>query len=179
MNNFLKLFVAGTLALSFVGCASSDDASDSQSKSEEKTESKEEDKTYKLGETWEVPGQFKLTINSITPTEERNEYADEEDGAPNTVYVIDYTYENLGFDASDTSLNGLYFDLSLYPTVDAGGKMAHSYPIDVTYPQETPEGAVCDAQAAIAVENPGTITIHAYQYVGDKEEKATFEITPE
>ena len=58
------------------------------------------------------------------------------------------------------------------------GKMGYSYPGDVTlYPQETPVGASCEAQACIGVDNPGNFKINFSMYDGNtKKQSAVFEI---
>ena len=62
--------------------------------------------------------------------------------------------------------------------VDTAGKMGYDYPGDVTdYPQETPVGATCTAQACIGVENAGDFKIHFSTYDGNgKEQKAVFAV---
>lgn len=129
--------------------------------------------TYKIGETYVVEGQWKITVDSVEATDERNEYSDKK---PNAVYVVTYTYENIGYE-SDYS-DGLYIDLE-DGIIDNAGKMGYSYPGDVTlYPQETPIGASCEAQACIGVDNPGSFKINFTDYDGNGEKQsAVFEIT--
>ena len=129
--------------------------------------------TYKIGETYVVEGQWKITVDSVEATDDRNEYSDKK---PNAVYVVTYTYENIGYD--DDYTDGLYIDLE-GGIVDSAGKMGYSYPGDVTlYPQETPIGASCEAQACIGVDNPGSFKINFTDYDGNGEKQsAVFEIT--
>ena len=54
----------------FVGCGGGEDANTDEPKGSAKTET-----TYGIGDTWEVEGQWKLTIDGVTITDERNEYA--------------------------------------------------------------------------------------------------------
>ena len=61
--------------------------------------------TYKIGETYVVEGQWKITVDSVEATDERNEYSDKK---PNAVYVVTYTYENIGYESD--YLDGLYID---------------------------------------------------------------------
>lgn len=128
--------------------------------------------TYKIGETYIVEGQWKITVDSVEATEDRNEYSDKTPGA---VYIVTYTYENIGYD--DDYTDGLYIDLE-GGIVDSAGKMGYSYPGDVTlYPQETPVGASCEAQACIGVDNPGNFKINFSMYDGNTEKQsAVFEI---
>ena len=52
--------------------------------------------------------------------------------------------------------------------VDNGGKMGTSYPGDYElYPQSVPIGANCEAQACIAVENPGSFKDYVEIYDDD------------
>lgn len=117
--------------------------------SEEDGSGKESDngqQEYKIGDTWEVDGIFRVTVNSVVATEERNQF---EETNPSAVYIITYTYENLGLN------DELYVSLE-DKIVDASGKMGSSYPGNIDkYPQSIPVGAYCEAQACISVDNPG------------------------
>lgn len=128
---------------------------------------------YKIGETWTVPGQWSLTINSVEETADRNQYEEKQPGA---VYIVTYTYENLGYE--DDVMNGLFLGLESGNIVDSAGKMGYSYPGDVTlYAQETPVGATCEAQACIGVDNAGSFKIHFSHYDGmDTEQSAVFNV---
>ena len=75
----------------------------------------------KVGETWTVDGLWKITINSVTETDERESYNDREN--PEAVYIVDYTYENLGYKSGDpvdllyhpsSSVSSTVADPSLY-----------------------------------------------------------------
>ena len=115
--------------------------------------------TYRIGESYVVEGQWKITVDSVEATDDRNEYSDKK---PTAVYLITYTYENLGYD--DDIMNGLYISLD-DGIVDSAGKMGYSYPGDISmYPQETPVGASCQAQACIGVDNAGSFKINFYNY---------------
>ena len=114
--------------------------------------------TYKIGESYVVEGQWKITVDSVETTDDRNEYSDKN---PAAVYLVTYTYENLG-----------------YGIVDSAGKMGYSYPGDISmYPQETPVGASCQAQACIGVDNAGSFKINFYNYdSNNQKQSAVFEI---
>lgn len=113
-------------------------------------------KTYNIGQTWKVPGQWSLRINSVTEMDERNPYSDV---YPDAVYLIDYTYENLGYG------DGLYISMDLQRIVDAKGYTGYSYPNDQAYyPQELPVGAKCHAQGIIGVDHAGNFKIYVDQY---------------
>lgn len=128
---------------------------------------------YKIGETWIVEGQWKLTIDSVEETMERNEFSDKN---PSAVYIISYTYENLGYESD--FMDGLFISLD-DGIVDSSGTMGYTYPCDVAmYPQETPVGAKCTAQSAIGVDNSGDFKIHFSDYDGTETiQKAVFSIS--
>ena len=128
--------------------------------------------TYKIGESYVVEGQWKITVDSVETTDDRNEYSDKN---PAAVYLVTYTYENLGYD--DDIMNGLYISLD-DGIVDSTGKMGYSYPGDISmYPQETPFGASCQAQACIGVDNVGSFKINFYTYDSNSQKQsAVFEI---
>ena len=185
MKKFYKMISCGlSLAILFglAACGGSDSGSTGEDATEKQveatTEAKEEEKSeFKVGETWTVDGLWSITVNSVTETDERNEYADQK---PNAVYMVDYTYSNLGYEDSTGMMDGLYiaFDDMI---VDAEGTMGYEYPGNVTaYPQETPVGANCKAQACIGVDNPGTFTVEVSLYDNDYNEyKAKFIMDPE
>lgn len=127
---------------------------------------------YAIGDTWTVPGQWKVTIDGVEETTERNEFADTN---PAAVYIVSYTYENIGYDSDFT--NGLYIDFT-DGIVDSAGKMGYSYPGNIiSYPQETPVGATCKAQSCIGVDNAGSFTINFSAYDStDANQKAVFHI---
>ena len=131
-------------------------------------------KQYSLGDTWTVDGQWALTVNSISATSQRNEH---EVKNPAQVFVIDYTYENLGYEDEDGLMDGLYFDLSSGQIVDHNSSMGYSYALNVDdFPQETPVGASCQAQACIGVDHESTeIKIIVSKYDGNhNHQKAPF-----
>lgn len=129
---------------------------------------------YKIGETWTVEGQWNVTINSVEEIQDRNEYSDY---APAAVYMVTYTYENIGYKDEDGIMDGLYISME-DRIVDSTGKMGYSYPGDVTmYPQETPVGAKCEAQACIGVDNAGSFKIYVDQYDGtNTDQSAVFNV---
>ena len=128
--------------------------------------------SYKIGETYVVEGQWKITVESVEATDERNEYSDKTPGA---VYIVTYNYENIGYE--DEYMDGLFISLD-DGIVDSTGKMGYSYPGDASmYPQETPVGASCQAQVCIGVDNPGSFKINFSTYDGNSEKQsAIFDI---
>ena len=129
---------------------------------------------FNIGETWSVDGLWTLTILGATETEERNQFSDKN---PAAVYIVDYVYTNDGYD--DGIMDGLYMSIDSM-IVDSAGKMGYSYPGSITnYPQETPVGATCYAQACIAVDNPGTFKLSVSEYDADYEKySADFIVDP-
>lgn len=187
MKKFYKMagcFLAMTMIVGLCACGSDGEVSESDGAEStevveevaEDTEAKEEKTEFQVGETWTVDGQWAVTINSVKETEDRNEYADEK---PAAVYLVNYTYSNLGYVDNTSLMNGLYvsFDSMI---VDAEGTMGYTYPGDTTYyPQETPIGASCKAQACIGVDHAGPFTIELELYDGSyNEHKAKFIMDP-
>ena len=170
MKKILSMFLVIVMCFAFVGCGGDEDANTDEPKGSAKTET-----TYGIGDTWEVEGQWKLTIDGVTITDERNEYADEE---PAQVVIVDYSYENIGYEDEDGIMDGLYFAIDNEQIVDSAGEMGYSYPIDAKYPDEVPVGARCSAQAAIGFNNAGnSFTLYINTYDGNgNEQKATFKI---
>lgn len=122
---------------------------------------KESKNEFSVGETWEVSGLFKMTVDSVEQSDQRNEF---EETNPGAVYIITYTYENIGINED------LYVDMES-KIVDSAGKMGTSYPGDKElYPQSVPIGAHCQAQACIAVENPGNFKDYVSIYDDDYNE---------
>lgn len=106
-------------------------------------------KVYKKDEFWEVPGQWKLKVNSVRPTDDRNQFSDKK---PGQVVIVDYTYENLGY-TSDIQ------DLYITPSsiIDSSGQMGDTYPASTeNNPKPTPVGATTsNAQQAFGLITPG------------------------
>lgn len=181
-KKLLMILLACTLSMSFTACSdgssekaeTSEDSNVNVSDDDDSEEQSQEEKTYSIGETWTVDGQWTLTVNSITPTDQRNEYSDKN---PAQVFIVDYTYENLGYTDESGLMNGIYLDLSSGQIIDSNGTMGYSYPGNITYyPQEVPVGANCQAQACIGVDNQSTeIKITISQYDGTStNQTATF-----
>lgn len=181
-KKLLSIILVGILTLSpaTVVCADEKDdqiaeleaqVSDLQKQLEEalaKIPTSTDQNEYKIGETWVVDGQWAITINSVEETSDRNQFSDKQPGA---VYIINYTYENLGF--TDDIMNGLYINID-NGIVDAAGEMGYSYPGDIAnYPTETPVGAKCQAQSCIGVDNPGNFKINYSDYDGNDEKQST------
>ncbi len=104
---------------------------------------------FHIGETWTVDGLWTVTVESIEETQDRNPYAENN---PAAVYLVTYTYTNIGYE--EEGWDGLF--LCFDQIVDSTGFMGYDYPGDtVYYAQEVPVGATCRAQACIGVDNAG------------------------
>lgn len=118
---------------------------------------------FNLGQTWTVPGQWKITINYATEMSERNPYSDKN---PVAVYLIDYTYENIGY--TDDMMDGLFISLGIERVIDSNGYAGYDYPNSPTYfPQCIPVGAKCHAQSCIAVDHKGPLKVYIDNYAGN------------
>ncbi len=134
----------------------------------------EQQSEYRIGEKWIVDGQWELQITGVTETEERNTYSDKN---PAAVYIIDYTYTNLGYVDDTGYWQGLYMSIN-DSIVDNANLMGYSYDVDSIIghsPQETPVGASCQAKTSIGVDNPGSFKLYTMKRDGNDEKRtATF-----
>jgi len=161
----------------FAGCLTltSDTSSDSDTGTTQQQTTTETKTAYDIGETWTVDGQWSLTVTGVTATDYRNPYSDK---TPAAVYIVDFTYTNIGYLDSLGLFDGLYFSIDSM-IVDNTGKMGYSYPGEITnYAQETPVGATCDAQECIGVDNAGSFKLTVTKYDGTStKQQATFNVT--
>ena len=167
MKKLSIAFLVLLLVFSAVGCSSNGNSSEKPA--EQKAE-------FAIGETWTVDGQWSLTVTAVSLTDERNEFAETN---PAAVYMVNYTYTNIGYQDPSGVMDGLFFGMD-DAIVDSAGTMGYSYPGDVAKnPQETPVGATCNAQACIGVDHAGTFKITVNQYDGNGvEQTATFVVAP-
>lgn len=151
------------LILSLCACGTSAPAGNNESTDIKTTEAPAKTE-FNIGETWTVDGQWSLVVNSVSATEDRNEYAETN---PAAVYIVDYTYTNIGYSDAAGLMDGLFFGMD-ESIVDSTGVMGYSYPGEVTkYAEEVPVGATCNAQSCIGVDNAGTFKINVVQYDGN------------
>ena len=176
-----KIFLLALLmviAFSLVGCGQ-DSTSEEGTSDEAEAETAEvvEDTVLAVGEPWVVDGQWQLTIDSVEVTADRNEY---EESVPAQVIMIHYSYENLGYEDPSGIWNGLYMSLDTdTQVIDSQGNMCRTYPLGDSYPQETPVGAKCSADACyglVAEGSPVKMIVNMYDANMDQQE-ATFELT--
>ena len=150
------------------------EAAEEKEEAVEEKEENAEEKNLTIDDTWEVPGLWKVKINSIKATDDRNEF---EERQPAQVFVLNYTYENLGYEGDS-------MDLYIIPDryMDDSRKMGYDYPGDRTlYPEELPIGGVVDAEAVFGVDNETkTVKIFFEQYDDDNNNhEVIFEIPVE
>ncbi len=161
MKKVLIVFLALTMCFVFAACGdTSDNPSESnsndtaiQDQPADTESSAEKNTVYGIGDTWEEDGLFSITINSVTPTDERNEFYDGEE--PAEVVIVDYTYKNIGWESDIMD-----FFVSLDSTaklMDSEGNMLQTYPVGSLskYSQETPVGGTCDSEEAVGLKVAG------------------------
>ena len=149
----IVLFV---LILLFGGSDNTNTSTSSSSSSQQNVQ------TLKVGDTWTVDGQWKLTINSVTTTNYRNEYSDYK---PAQVVYISYSYENIGYYDNFYNEDTLYFALDPdvdTTVIDSKGEVAYSYPGEDGGAKEIPQGAKCmNATSCIGLNNASnSITVN-------------------
>ena len=171
----LSLMLGVVMAFGLTACggdSSPEEDSYAEAEQVEQTEEPKEQTEFRIGETWTVEGLWSITVDGVTVVEDRNEYADKN---PAAVYLVDYTYTNIGFEDETGYWDGLYMALDS-SIVDSANMMGYSYPGDVIYyPQETPVGATCKAQVCIGVDNAGSFKLNYSMYTNDgTEHAATF-----
>lgn len=129
---------------------------------------------FKVGETWVEDGLWKITINSVTETDRRDEIGEELDryeSTPGAVYIVNYTYENIGYE--DEITDGLSVYLS-GAVMEASGKESQYYYYYLSRlndPEDISIGHKITAEEAIAVDTPGTFTIRLALSDGKGEEE--------
>ena len=135
-------------------------------------------KTYSLGETWVVDGQWEFTVNSVTTHSLCNHYSNSAGGYTNEqVIIIDYTYKNIGYTGSSIDL---YISSSAFNVYDETGEAAKTYAcIHVNAPKECIIGTKCTAQEDyVLMNNSSNITLSVSRYTsnGQGEAKAKFNL---
>lgn len=193
---FKKVLAAAMVMGLLVGCQSEDEntsnspsneVSQEEAVSIENEDTKSEDNNketesdakqeIKAGEEWIVDGQWKLKVNSVKSLEGRNESVEEQ---PAEVVMVDYSYENLGYESEDG------MDLYITPDriIDGEGEMGSTYPAveDYNSPKETPVGAKMEnAQEAFGLNNESdkVKVIFTQYYVDDNGDMKDYKVTVE
>lgn len=134
-------------------------------------------KTYGLGQTWRVNGQFEFTINRVYETDYRNPY---EEANPAQVIMIEYTCKNIGYINSSPSMPGLWMTIdNCGKVIDQSGYVAETYPGDINYYyQELPIGTSCVAESCYGLRNRSQrIKLQMDMYLGGmRTEQALFDL---
>lgn len=163
-----------------------EDVKNEEVKTEKENEKEEieEDKRENIQELsiddeWIVDGQWKLKINSVTTSYQRNEF---EETDPSQVVIVNYSYENIGFTDPSDFMDGLY--LEPYYLVDEEGNMAQFYTAveSLKYPQETPVGAkMNNVSSSFGLEaESNEVKVYFIRYDGnDVKQKAIFRLPVE
>lgn len=163
-RKLISILLCVFIACLFVGCGN--DSSD------ESAQPKEEVATYGVGDSWEVDGLWKLTVDKAEAVED---YQFEE-GEKQQVKVT-YTVENIGFEDADFP-DGLYINFAMAGDVfDSTGEVASVANLGDYWPTPLPVGKhgtfevyfhlvnVCDA-----------LEFTMSQWAGNTEYKAHFDL---
>lgn len=125
-------------------------------------ETETEDKSYGLGDLITVSQDGKdmycLSIDSVTTTDERSEYAETE---PEQVVVIGYSYWNIG------SEDDVYISDYDFKVIDGDKNVCEAYPGTIyDYPTSTPVGTKCSAQLCYGLNAKSeNIQLHFYDNI--------------
>ena len=111
--------------------------------------------TIRVGDTWLIDGLFSITINSIT--EANVDTSSEPDIA--AVYVIDYTYTNIGLKDDD-----LYFSFTMDTTDAAGKEVDYYYLSESVSPDFIKAGETMNCKQAVSVSKKGALTSNQWAY---------------
>lgn len=133
MKKGTRLFTALLMIFLVTACSSSQEAT-----------KQEKEKIYTTGDTTIYKAKEQelgtFTVNSVTNTDERNEFADSQ---PEQVVIIHYTYEN------KASQDDLFYSSVNFKVIDEGGNVCETYPASLsTYPQGAPQGSKSEGEEA-------------------------------
>lgn len=173
------LMIAGILALTSCGKNSNENSINHISSSKNSNfeyDSFSTDSELNLNDEWIVDGQWKVKINFVKETLNRNEL---EDNNPEQVVIIDYSYENIGYDDKENIMNGLF----LIPefVTDENGNLGEAYTLNeiTKHAEEIPIGSKIDnVQESYAFSKKcKNLKISFLQYDGNgKKQKSTFSV---
>ncbi len=124
---------------------------------------------YQKGDTW-VTDEWKVTVNSVEVTEERNQFSDDK---PAQVVFVNYTFENVNYD------DDLF--MSIDNVVDEAGNTCSTYPVSRAFIQSTPLGAKCTGDQAFGIVTESSkIKIYFSKYDSNSnKQRAIFELPVE
>lgn len=167
MKRIMAVLLSAVLTVVLAGCGE-------QTPTGSSTQDKQTTE-FSIGETWTVDGQWSLAMDSVEEMSGRNEYFEKN---PAAVYLVSYTYVNLGYEDKSGMMKGLFFG-DPDSIIDSTGLMGYSYPNDVTdYATEVPVGTTCKAQVCIGVDNAGDFKFTHIKYDGnEKKQTATFPVS--
>lgn len=138
------IMIVGMLALTSCGKNSNENSINHISSSENSNFAENSiniDKELGLNDEWVVNGQWKVKINFVKETPNRNEF---EENNPEQVVIIDYSYENIGYEDKENVMNGLF----LIPefVTDENGNLGDKYTLNeiTKYADEVPIGSKID-----------------------------------
>lgn len=132
---------------------------DKNDKNDDANDLKKPEGAYEIGQKWVLPGQWEVTIDSIEETAERNQFSRKQ---PAAVYIINYTYKNIGYTGNKG--NGLFIT-PYEKVIDSKGKAGYIYPLGVKHTAKaTAIGETCKAQVVVGVDNKGDFITHVVQY---------------
>lgn len=135
------------------------DINDKNDKNDDKKLIKKSSGAFEIGQKWVVSGQWEVTIDSIEETAERNQFSKRN---PAAVYIINYTYKNIGY--TGNSGKGLFIT-PYEKVIDSMGKPGYIYPLGVKHTAKaTAIGDSCKAQVVVGVDNAGDFITHVEQY---------------
>ncbi|MDO5755189.1 MAG: hypothetical protein Q4P28_03045 [Tissierellia bacterium] len=115
---------------------------------------------FTKGQIWEIPGKWRVQVHHAKSVEDRNNFSEQ---SPAQVILVEYTYENLGYDHDGEGLY-IYTDRIL----DEQGKMGYVYPLPLNnYPRKTPIGGTCDGEQSFGIDHESKI-VHVYFEIYDE-----------
>ena len=136
-----------------------------------------ETKTYSIGETWVVDGEWEFTITEVKLHNLCNSYLNEKYGYSNQqVVAISYTYKNIGYE------DELWMSLGTFNVYDGTGEAAEEYSCSCNirkYPSECVVGTKSSATDIYILNNPSnSIMIYGDKYPskGGSKQSASFNI---
>lgn len=135
-----------------------------------------DERIYGLGDTWKVDGQWELTFDKVTVTEERNNYSGKN---PKQVLIVDYTYKNIGY--KHDILDGLRFSFFVdSQIVDSTGLVGYDYSLEgLNSPKYAPIDASCKAQDSLGLDNKSSeVKIIMSKYDGNEVKRSATFILP-
>lgn len=139
-----------------------EEAADTSQEDTDAAEENSEGEIYGLGDLITVSQDgkemYKLSIDSVTTTDERNEYAETD---PEQVVTIGYSYWNVG------SEEDVYISDYDFKVIDADKNVCDTYPATISnYATNAPLGTKCYAESSFGLAKASdTIQLHFYDNI--------------